>query len=286
QLEEAPEGEVPSSATGALWDALPGPEEKVAEGPTIEVRVLGPVRIEGVDDAAFPVQHCRELVAYLAFHRRGVEADSLMEALWPGGAPNPNRLQKLVSRTRAACGSTAQGEPYLPRVGADKLYRIQAAVGTDLERFTTLVGEASSLPPDEAIPLLRAALDVVEGPPFTNLVTGWHWAFAEGIVAHAQVAVDEATTTLARLCLDQGDADGVRWAARKGLLATPGGEIHYRHLLQAAAAADNALEFEAIWRDLIRVVEADDGPGAYQWLEEETIALYERHSRRRLSATG
>ncbi len=244
----------------------------------VEVRVLGPVHVAGID-RRFPARKCVELVTYLAFHRQGVEADVLMEALWPEQAPNSRRLSQLVSRARLTLGDDPDGIPYVPYV-TDGLYRISSHLQTDLDTFIQRIRAAEATSAGERLDHLHAALDLVQAAPFSGVGSGYAWAHTEGIGTHAIVAVDNTAHQLADLALDAGQLDLAEWAARRGLIATYACEACYRNLMRIAIAQQNPVALEAIYTELLTAVDADDGPDAATWLEPETVELYERHSRR------
>ncbi|MEL7210070.1 MAG: winged helix-turn-helix domain-containing protein, partial [Actinomycetota bacterium] len=77
-----------------------------ATEPSLRIRVLGPVRLEGVDQDLAP--GLRRLLAGLTVHRgRLASADRLTDALWPDGPPGDDGLRALrtaVSRLRKVVG--------------------------------------------------------------------------------------------------------------------------------------------------------------------------------------
>jgi hypothetical protein len=64
------------------------------------------------------------------------------------------------------------------------------------------------------------------------------------------------------------------------------GEQCYRNLMRAAAAEGNQVAFEAVYSELLAVVDADEGPDASSLLDPDTVELYERESRRRRRQAG
>ena len=245
--------------------------------PPLEVRVLGTLRVDGLTER-FPQLKCPELVTYLALHRHGVEADTLMEALWPEQPPDYRRLNILTSRARLTLGHRSDGDLYFPHITSGRLYGVSPQLGCDLDRFTQHLRSADQATPADAIPHLRAALELVEGPPFNGAGTGYNWAHTEGIITHAIVAVDNTAHRLAQLALQADDPDQATWAARKGLTATGACEECYRNLMRAAIAQDDRTALEATFDELLAVVDADQGPDAISLLDPETIHLYEQHN--------
>jgi nucleoid-associated protein YgaU/two-component SAPR family response regulator len=254
-------------------------QESRSGDPGPEVKTLGHVGVEGMSER-FPESKCLELVVYLALHRRGTEADTLIEALYPGRPPNPSRLHDVVYKARRCLGDDPDGNPYLLYVDRG-LYNVSAQLGCDLERLTRHVEMAEQTDQTEAVHHLQAALEQVEGTPFSGVKRGYGWAHAEGLTTHAVVTVDNAAHRLTRLALESGQPDLATWAARKGLTVSWACEQCYRNLMRAAIHTDDQLALDAIWNELNAIVDDDPGPDATDWLEAETIDLYESHRPRR-----
>jgi hypothetical protein len=252
--------------------------------PTPEVKVLGTLRIDG-PETRFPLRKGPELVAYLTFHRNGVEADTLMEALWPEQPPDYKRLNRHTSRTRTTLGIGPDGEPYLPYI-SDGIYRISPHLRSDLEEFTHHIREADRASGADEFEHLLAALELVEGIPFTGAGNGYTWAHTDGIITHAIVAIDNAAHRLSQLALQNDVPDQATWAARKGLAVTGACEECYRNLMRAVIAEENETALEAVFSELLAVIDADEGPDASGFLDPETIELYEQQSRRRRRQAG
>src|SRR5207253_7740378 len=123
----------------------------------------------------------------------------------------------------------------------------------------------------EAIPTLRAALELVRGRPFDVASRGYEWVHVEGFLTTMQNEVAGAAHQLARLCLEAGDAEGARWATRQGLRASPGNEQLFRDEMEAADVAGNPAGIEALMKELAHIVE-EDSP--LEGLHPETVALY------------
>ncbi len=269
---ELPEDrEEPDEPLAALVPDAPF-EEPTAE---IEVRVLGPVEVVGSQGelSGKPL----ELVTYLATHPTGVDADRLKAALWPPDKPPAQKtLANTVSSTRHQLGLAANGGYHLPPASKE-LYRPAPSVTTDLERFETLVRHAEHEHGHDATARLRRALGLVRGRPFTA-IHGFDWAEIEGLVARTDAVIVDAAHRLAQLCLDAGDIRSAEWALSQGLLASPGNELLYRDRMLAADAAGNPAGVEAVLDELCQVVEALE---PYDALHPETLAVYERVSRKR-----
>jgi DNA-binding SARP family transcriptional activator len=246
--------------------------------------VLGTLRVGGID-GGFPLRRCIELIAYLTFHRNGVEADTLMEALWPEQPPDYQRLNRHTSRTRTTLGLDPNGDPLLPYVNGG-VYRISPHLQSDLEDFTAHIRQADQATGTDEAEHLQAALELVEGTPFTGAGNAYTWAHTNGIITHAIVAIDNAAHRLAKHDLTRNDPDQATWAARKGLIATGACEECYRNLMRAANAENNQVALEAVYSELLAVIDADEGPDASTFLDPETVELYEQESRIRQRQAG
>ena len=56
--------------------------------------------------------------------------------------------------------------------------------------------------------------------------------------------------------------------------------------MRAAIAEGNQVAFEAVYAELLAVVDADEGPDVSTFLDPETIDLYEQQSRKRRRQAG
>jgi DNA-binding SARP family transcriptional activator len=267
--DEVEPSEEPLVEDTAEADPASSPEREV------EVRILGPVEIVG---GAEPINRGKsvELVVHLALHRKSViDADRLVEALWPGRPLSGRTLNTTTSVARRALGLAPDGSPNLPPVkpGGYGEYRLGLCVRLDYDRFCELVARARCQEPADARNTLRAALDLVRGRPFETVGHGYEWAHVEGLVTGIEAEVADAAHALAQLCLDAGDAEGARWAAQRGLRASQGHEQLYRDQMFAADLAGNLAGVENIMEELRRVVEDDDPYGS---LHPETVAVYKQ----------
>ncbi|MBW3578764.1 MAG: hypothetical protein KY462_13685 [Actinobacteria bacterium] len=256
---------------GSVLSDQPPAAAQIEQGP-VEVHVLGTVRIDGTEP--FRRSRSAELVAYLALHPRGVAADTLMEALWPGEPPDNDRLNRVTSDARTTLDAGPDGRRHLPRIEAG-LYRVANSVGCDLHRFHQLVEAAKHQCDDHKRATLKAALELVDGEPFSGTRPGtYSWAHAEGHVTAACVAIDEAARTLAELCLAVDDYEGARWAATRGLAGNPGSINLYKIRLRVAGATGNLLEAEAVMAEARAKLAEDDGPEFTDILIDDLTDLY------------
>jgi nucleoid-associated protein YgaU len=241
----------------------------------VEVRVLGAVEIVGSNqplDGGKPA----EIVAYLATHPGGIDGDRLRTALWPATKiPAQKTFANTISNTRQRLGAR-----HFPHATND-LYQLGPAVTTDLARLEAMVRYARRQDDATVIPILQAALELVRGLPFTT-AHGFNWAQPEGLVAHAEALVVEAAHRMATLCMEHDDPASADWAARQGLLASPGNEALFRDRMAAANAAGNPAGVEAVMEELCEAIEAGN---PFDTLHPETLAMYEKLSKRQRQAS-
>ena len=257
-----------SSASGGSGDWGSGPP---GDGPSVEVRVLGPVEIVG---AARPFARAwtTELVVYLVMHPGGTSNEQWATALWPERAMAPASLHSTASAARRALGSDAEGEDHLPRS------RGRLALGPSVRSdWDELVGRSRSNEPAD----WRRTLELIRGRPFEGMRCP-DWVLLEGIQATIEAVVVDLACRLAEYCLSAFDAPGAEWAARQGLRVSPYDERMYRVLMRSADAAGNPAGVEAIMAELVHLVADDVEP--FDAVHPETLALYRSLSRRSTSS--
>jgi nucleoid-associated protein YgaU/DNA-binding SARP family transcriptional activator len=236
-------------------------ESETSDSQKLHLRLLGPITVEGVE--LQPQQLA--LLAYLALHGE-VTADALREAVWGGKPPTRERFLNTVHEFRRVVGADV-----LP-TSTDGRYRLQH-VWTDLAEVERLVASASAHG-EEAVTHLRAALELVSGPPisyerrhrrhFTWVDLGNHASRWERIVA-------DAAHLLATIALSDGDVDLARWAAERGLVAAPASETLTCDLISAHLAAGDRVRAERVGDEYARVLDDlgfDEPPEAVQELLE------------------
>ena len=249
-------------ACGAAAD--PGRPDGGEPADEVEVSVLGPVEVRGVEGWFARRPKLTELVVYLAMHPEGATTRTWSTALWPDRCVPPQTIANRLSEARRALGFAPDGRARLRRNG--ERHQL-VAVATDWERFGRLAAA------ERGPAGWRAALELVRGRPFDELQQG-QWTTFEGVAAEIEQAVVEAALRLGGHLLEGGDADGAAWASQKGLKASPWDERLHRLLMRAADAAGNRAGVEAILRHLALVLEIDGDP--LRGVHPETAALYER----------
>jgi DNA-binding SARP family transcriptional activator len=257
-----------ANATPQETDEEESSEELVPVSPK-EVCVLGKVHVSGV-----PVIERRkslELLAYLALHPRGADAEQIWEALWPERPLNRGTLHTTVYTARNRLGDASDGTPYLPDA-REGFYRLHPELGLDWTRFQKLT-ELAQQPGTNTAAVLRQALELVTGSPLqSSAPRSFEWAIVHR--TEIEAAVGEAAEQLATLHLEADDHTAATWAARRGLLASPYDERLYRQLMLAADAAGNSGGVDATMRELVHVMGEDLEP--LDDLHPETIKLYQQ----------
>lgn len=265
--------------SGPGVDVAPAEECPVAQGP-VDVRILGPVEIAGAD--SFSSLKAVDVIAYLAFHRNGVDADQIKSWVWPTFEPPTDKaLANVMSRARTGLGANSDGEPYLSRAGADKTYRLSPAVTTDFDRFRALVSLADDEDePTNQLALLKRALELIRGVPFTG-GTASSFAWADNHVrAQVEFTIDETVHRCADLALELGDVATARWSALKGLELVPGCEQCFRRRFLVARADNNRTELRRAMADLERSAAIDLGePEAVDVISIDLLDLYHQLDR-------
>ncbi len=239
--DEAPDAQLPQAVEGAS----PGP---------VELQVLGVVQAVGAA-APFTSQRALDLVCYLALHRDGATADTLRYWLWrrSESPPTSKAFANVVSRARLCLGYDTEGDPYLPYVGTEGVYRISPEVTTDLERFAAWLSLAERVPPQQALECLRAALWLVRGAPFSGGTGGtFSWVDASWR-GHVEFLVDSTAHRLADLALELDRVEVARWAALRGLVFTPNCDQCYQRRIAVARRSGHQRELELVLAELERL---------------------------------
>jgi Bacterial transcriptional activator domain len=201
---------------------------------------------------------------------QGVTPDELWEALWPDRPVNRGTLHTTVTAARTGLGRAPDGTRYLPDAH-DGQFRLSPQVGLDWGRFHALVASGEGDTP-EGLEALRSALELVRGVPLTFPTgRGYEWAVVHR--TEMETVIAEVAERLALRYLDLGNHRQANWAARRGLLASPYDERLYRVLMRAADAAGNPAGVDAVWQELLSVLDADLELVDDE-LHPETIDLY------------
>lgn len=251
------------------------PESIETEPGPVEVKVLGAVQVAGAE--SFSSLKAVDVVAYLAFHRNGADADQIKSWVWPTYEPPTDKaFANVMSRARRGLGVDDDGLPYLSRAGSDRTYRLSPTVTTDFDRFRAIVSQADEAEtPAETVSTLSKALELIRGVPFTGGgASSFVWA-DNHVRAQVEFAIDEAVHRCADLALEADDLDTARWAALKGLELVPGCEQCFRRRFLVAGAGQNRSELRRAMADLERSAAADLGePEGVDLISGDLLELY------------
>jgi LysM repeat protein/DNA-binding SARP family transcriptional activator len=260
-----------TAAPDVRWPSRAGTysaSHPVPDAGSVEVRLLTPTpRLEGLGTALPPNRERRavELVAYLALHAgEEVTSDRLRtRVLGSSDADAASKtLFNIATAARRAMGPDATGSPLFPPGSRTGHYRVAEGVTTDVHRAASLALAGSSTEdPDTAMGLLRAALDLVEGEPMANVLSGYTWWDAEGHGARIAAVLVNAASDLAALAIEAERFELAQWGLGQARLVDPYSEAVSRAAMQVAAAAGDADRLRREWGDCQRRMDELD-PGS------------------------
>lgn len=221
-------------------------DEANPERPTITVRVLGPVEVDGADVRPQELA----ILAYLALHP-GATGDAVRDAVWGGRAPSRERFQNALHELRKAIGKDRL--PY----ATDGRLRLNdvACDAIDAEHH---IAAAATAAPEAAVAELRAALEAVTGPPLSfehRHRRHFGWIDFGNHASRWDRIIGDAAHQLASLALAAGDAALATWAAERGLLASPANEALTYDLTASHLAAGDRRAAETVVEAYTRVLE-------------------------------
>ncbi len=132
-----------------------------------------------------------------------------------------------------------------------------------------LAGSAAE-DPDTAMGLLRSALNLVEGEPMANALSGYTWWNAEGHSARIAAVLINAASDLAALAVEGELFELAQWGLGQARLVDPYSESISRAAMQVAAAAGDPDRLRREWRDCQRRMDELD-PGSTPSLRTERL---------------
>jgi DNA-binding SARP family transcriptional activator/LysM repeat protein len=234
----------------------------------VEVRLLTMTpRLDGLPQELAPNRERRavELVAYLALHRPDmVTGDRLRTRVLGSGDADAaaKTLFNTATAARHALGADEQGEPLLPLGTRTGHYRVSDAVSVDVQRAAALAAIGNSTEdPDLAMAHLRAALELVEGEPLANALSGYTWWESEGHGGRIAAVLVDAACNLAALAVQSEQFELAQWGLERARLVDPYSESLSRAAMQVAAAGGDADRLRREWRECQRRVDELD-PGS------------------------
>jgi DNA-binding SARP family transcriptional activator len=240
--------------------------------PPVEVAILGQIEVRGAPGALDKRPKLTELIVYLAMHPEGATTATWQNALWPDRRMPAQTVANRLSEARRLLGMELDGAPRLRR--SAERHRL-AGVTTDWERFCVL----ADVHRDHTS--WRYALDLVRGRPFDDLQEG-QWTVFEGFCGEIEAAIIDCALRYGEDRLNAGDPGATAWAAQRALRASPYDERLHRLLMRAADASGNRSGVDAIYRNLLVIIDIE-GDGTCS-VHPETAALYEQLSGRDVGA--
>lgn len=153
----------------------------------------------------------------------GTDRHAMDAALWPENTTRADSRNTAMSRLRAWLGVA-----HFPKWTQETGYILAPSVTSDWNQFCNLAdfGERNDTPTGTRC--LRAALQLVEGPPFADAIRPDWYAWATPYVQEMTETIVSAARELAHRYLKEGDLAGARWAIKRGYQALPGGLQQFR----------------------------------------------------------
>ena len=201
-----------------------------------EIRVLGPVEVDGVDSTGHGPRMAQ--LAALLFFRPGRSADVLCADMDPVSPWSTSTLNARMQGLRSSLGSDSSGSLYVPRrkAGEDP-YRLAAGVRCDWTRFLQLVERALPLGP-AGLSDLEKALTLVRGRPFGGKPLPWAEPYQQEMVTRI-IDVAHTVATYRTPAGPHHDLSAARRAVATALDVDDTAELMYRDWLRIESAAGN-----------------------------------------------
>ncbi|MFF8946722.1 hypothetical protein ACF1A5_31590 [Streptomyces sp. NPDC014864] len=201
-----------------------------------EIRVLGPVEVDGVDSTGHGPRMAQ--LAALLFFRPGRSADVLCADMDPVNPWSTSTLNARMQGLRSSLGSDSSGSLYVPRrkAGEDP-YRLAAGVRCDWTRFLQLVERALPLGP-AGLSDLEKALTLVRGRPFGGKPLPWAEPYQQEMVTRI-IDVAHTVATYRTPAGPHHDLSAARQAVATALDVDDTAELMYRDWLRIESAAGN-----------------------------------------------
>ncbi|MER5402247.1 hypothetical protein [Streptomyces sp. NPDC002599] len=201
-----------------------------------EIRVLGPVEVDGVAHTGHGPRSAQ--LAALLYFRPARSADVLCAAMDPVSPWSPATLNARLQGLRRALGNDSNGDPYVPRRrNGDTPYRLADGVRCDWTRFLQLAERALPHGPN-GLPDLEEALSLVRGRPFGTRAPAWAQPYQQEMITRI-VDVAHTVSTLRTAKGPHHDLGAARKAIATGLDVDETAELLYRDLMVLESAAGN-----------------------------------------------
>lgn len=224
--------------------------------------LLGPVTVRGLGDEATAAKsgHRRryeELICYLASREHGATTDQIAADLLPA-ADDATTARSQVYR---ACNGARKWLGRDPETGEDCLRAGQRRpyllrnVLVDAELFRQLRCR-SGVRGRDGLSDLRAALELVSGPPFDQRTSGYNWL--DGLDQTYTAMICDVAHLVVIAALTDGDTAAARAANEAGLRAAPEDEKILTDAVWIAFREGNSAEADSIVGRIVALNGGDD----------------------------
>jgi nucleoid-associated protein YgaU len=228
--------------------------------------LLGPVRARTRGrPLAKRKPYMTAVLAYLSSRPHGVTPDELADAM----NVSVGKARVYATVIREWLGTNPRtGEPHLPdarrapeaQTRGIGVYQVQdLLVDADLFRRLRLRGQTRGA---EGIPDLIRALDLVQGPPFSQVrADAWNWLYeGDRLDHHLTYAIVDVAHLVITHALHKGDIHTARAAVRTALRAAPAEEVARLDLAAVGDAEGRRDEMRRFLRAEVFNRTDDDGP--------------------------
>lgn len=224
----------------------------------LQVRLLGSVDVVDADGTTVDIERAKtlELLAWMTTHRDRATRGRARAALWELDVRDATFANVVSDARRRLAKHVAppDGDEWVRRTLTDAL-ELNDGVVTDVDVVEAAVAAARDRPPAEVVEILRPAVELVRGMPFSD--TSYLWADAEGITSNLVLLATSVVADYARAALDLGDIDGVFWSTGKGLEVIAGQEHLIALRMRAHGDRGDRAGVRVEWEAYERVLTAD-----------------------------
>ena len=276
----------------ALHEADPTLDDDVAawfadDCPLPRLTLLGPVRARTRGTPlAVRKAYMTGVLTYLSTRPYGATPDELADAL----GLTTSKARGYAKTVRDWLGTNPRtGQPHLPDARRTPeaisrgvaIYQVQdLLVDADLFRRLRARGQARG---QDGLADLTRALDLVQGPPFSQLSgDAWAWLYeGDRLDHHLTCAIVDVAHTVTTHALRAGDTRTARTATETALLAAPAEEIPHLDLAAVTRAEGHPDQANRILRDQVANRTDDEGPPLDLSQRSHTILANPRMDRTR-----
>ncbi|MFM9462663.1 hypothetical protein ACKI1K_07390 [Streptomyces scabiei] len=220
-MEGEPSPELPE-ADSAGWqgEAVDRPTTPLPPPSTgINLVLLGAPQVRGAQGPVDSGRRSRLTEYAIWLHLNpGSDRHALDAALWPGQRTLADSRNTAMSRLRAWFGLD-----HFPKWSHETEYALAPSVTSDWGQFKDLAARGELDDSPTGTRSLRNALELVNGPPFADVIGPDRYAWAEPYASEMSEAIVRVAHRLTYRYLEGDDLPGARWTVRRGYQALPGG---------------------------------------------------------------